>query len=250
MALYPRATKQLIPAGDNDPAIKPRIGILHVDGGNVYNLHDYFNGPSGGIESHFHIPKERVNGIDLFQYRDTDRQADANLDANDFAISFETQGLADEEWTEHQLDEIKLAMLWARKQHGIPLRVVTSWNDPVGGWGYHTLWGAPSHWTPVVKSCPGPNRKLQFHKILVPWMTSVTEGGLVLDEQTKKYFDQKFEVVNARFTALSDGLVTLRTIVRKQNQRTRDKLREKLKAEFELTEAQLESILDAVTDEV
>lgn len=168
MAIIPFATKRLIPPGSNDPRIKARIGILHVDAGNVYDLYDYFAHRSGGIESHGHVARDGK----AFQYRDTAYQADANLDANDFALSFETQGYGDGEWTDAQLETIKRIMLWARDAHGIPLRKVTSWNDARGGWGYHTLFGAPSHWTPVAKSCPGPKRKVQFDRVLVPWMNS------------------------------------------------------------------------------
>jgi N-acetyl-anhydromuramyl-L-alanine amidase AmpD len=166
MALIPFAEKKLIPPGSNDPKIKARIGILHVDAGNAADLFDFFKNRSGGIESHGHVRKDGH----IYQYRDTAFQADANLDANDFAISFETQGFGDGEWTAEQLVSIKRLMLWARDVHGIPLRKVTTWNDPVGGWGYHTLFGAPSHWTPVAKTCPGAKRIKQFNEILVPWM--------------------------------------------------------------------------------
>lgn len=169
MAIIPFAEKKLIAPGANDPRIKARVGILHVDAGNAPDLFDFFRNRSGGIESHGHVRKDGH----LFQYRDTAFQADANLDANDFAVSFETQGLGAGEWTDEQLETIKQIMLWARKAHGIPLRKVTSWNDPRGGWGYHTLFGAPSHWTPVAKSCPGPHRIKQFNDVLVPWMKTV-----------------------------------------------------------------------------
>jgi hypothetical protein len=168
MSIIQFASKRLIPPGASDPRITARMGILHVDAGNAESLYDYFRTRSGGIESHGFIKKSGV----LEQYRDTAYQADANLDANDFALSFETQGFGVGEWTEEQLAMIKRVMLWCKAKHGIPLRKVTSWNDPKGGWGYHTLFGAPSHWTPVAKTCPGPDRIAQFNRILVPWMES------------------------------------------------------------------------------
>lgn len=173
MSLIPFATKRLITPGANDPRIEARIGILHVDAGNAYDLYDFFKNRSGGIESHGHIAKDGR----LFQYRDTGWEADANYKANQFALSFETQGYGEGEWTHQQISMIKRVMLWARERHGIPLRKVTSWNDPRGGWGHHTLFGAPSQWTPVAKSCPGPDRKKQFDNILVPWMAGANEGG-------------------------------------------------------------------------
>ena len=170
MALVPFADKQLIKPGVNDPRVEVRIGILHVDAGNAYNLHDYFADRSGGIESHLHIPKN----AHLFQYRDTGWEADANYKANPFALSVETQGYGEGEWTDLQIEMIKRVMLWAVKEHGIPLRKVTSWNDPRGGWGYHIQF---PQWHPVAKSCPGPDRIKQFNRILVPWMAEVTDGG-------------------------------------------------------------------------
>lgn len=172
MAIIDFATKKLIPPGSNDPRIEARIGILHVDAANAYDLYDYFKDRSGGIESHGHITKSGK----LFQYRDTAYEADANYKANAFALSFETQGYGEGEWTDDQIAMIKRVMLWAAKEHGIPLRKVTSWNDPRGGWGHHTLFGAPGPWTPVAKSCPGPDRKKQFDNVLVPWMRDANEG--------------------------------------------------------------------------
>jgi hypothetical protein len=166
--------------------VKVRIGILHVDAGNAADLYDFFKNRSGGIEAHGHIRKDGH----LYQYRDLAFQADANHDANDFASSWETQGFGEGKWTKEQLDTIKKLMLWHRSELGIPLRQVTSWNDSKGGWGYHTMFGAPSHWTPVSKSCPGPERKEQFHDILVPWMKTVDKpasGGAVKKGNLQKF---------------------------------------------------------------
>lgn len=160
----PFAVNRNIPPGSNDPAIKPRVAILHVDAGNADSLYDYFKNRSGGIESHFHIKR---NGT-IEQYRSIYFQADANLDANDFAVSIETQGFGDGEWTDLQIASIKKLLMWLHQEAGIPLSRCPIWDG--AGVGYHTLFGAPSHWTPVSKSCPGPDRKAQFEKVLVPWM--------------------------------------------------------------------------------
>lgn len=167
MALIPFAEKKLIPPDANDPRIRARIGILHVDAGNATSLYNLFlgNQRSGGskVESHGFIRKDGH----LEQYRDTAYQADANADGNDFALSFETQGYGEGLWTPEQIARIKQVMLWARDVHGIPLRVVTSWNDPVGGWGFHRMF---DQWNPNRHSCPGPDRVKQFYDALVPWM--------------------------------------------------------------------------------
>lgn len=170
---YPGADKKEIRPGENDPPITPIGIILHTDAGNSASLYNYFNGPSGGIESHFHIPKSKP----VEQYRSTGYEADANLKANSFFadgkrygfISVETQGLAGDAWTDYQLAEIKKLILWARSVHPkILLRVCPG--PFAAGIGYHTLFGSPSQWTPVAKSCPGPVRIKQFDNVIVPWL--------------------------------------------------------------------------------
>lgn len=165
--LYPAAVKKLIPPGANDPAITPRIAILHVDAGDSPSLYEYFRDRSGGVESHFHVRKDGA----VEQYRNIFWQADANLDANDFAVSIETQGRGAGEWNAAQLAAIKKLLLWLRDEAGIPLIRCTAWDGR--GVGYHTMFGAPSHWTPVAKTCPGPDRVVQFSELLVPWMRSL-----------------------------------------------------------------------------
>lgn len=169
MALYPTARHRLIPPGPNDPKIKPRVLILHVDAGNAASLYHWFNGPSGGVESHFHIPK--VGQVE--QYRDTDYEADANTEANPFAISVETQGYEFGVWNDHQLAEIKALILWANRVHGIPLKVVDRWDG--SGIGFHTQF--PGRWDKRGASCPGPDRKRQFHEVIVPWLAEVAKGA-------------------------------------------------------------------------
>lgn len=222
----------LIPPGSSDPRITARMGILHVAATNATSLYSFFNGPSGGIESHAYILK---NGHSE-QYRDTAFQADANLKANDFALSFETQGLAEEIWTNEQIAEIQRVMLWAAKPdtHSIPLCVPTTWNDPRGGWGYHTLFGAPSPWTPVAKSCPGPRRIEQFHDVLVPWMKKVGKDDMFNSEDS-----ERLQRVEDSVTGIEKALGKFR-----ENEAKRDKaLRLYLKEKFKATDAQLDEIL-------
>ena len=54
------------------------------------------------------------------------------------------------------------------KHHNVPFRKVQRWDG--SGFGYHTQFGSPSHWTPKAKTCPGPDRIIQFNEILVPWL--------------------------------------------------------------------------------
>jgi hypothetical protein len=172
---YPGATKREIKPGSNDPAIKPIGVILHVDAGNTRDLYNYFNGPSGGIESHFQIAKDGT----VFQYRDLGHEADANYKGNSFTVngvrrgyvSVETQGLEKGEWTDAQITAIKALLFWLHEEYDIPLRKAPS--PTSAGIGYHTMFGAPGAWTPVAKSCPGPDRIRQFNNVLLPWMAQV-----------------------------------------------------------------------------
>lgn len=168
MAVYPKAVRKLIPPGANDPRIKPTQVILHVAVSEADSLWDYFARRSGGIESHFYIRRDGT----VEQYRDTTFEADANHTANSRAISVETQGMEGGEWTPAQVDAIKRLLTWAHHEHGIPLQVAPRHDAP--GIGYHVMFGAPGPWTPVAKSCPGPDRVRQFHRDIVPWMSGAT----------------------------------------------------------------------------
>ncbi|MFP5367745.1 MAG: N-acetylmuramoyl-L-alanine amidase [Actinomycetes bacterium] len=170
MAVYGGATQKLIPPGSNDPRIKPRVAILHVDAGNNESLYTYFRDRSGGIESHFHV---RRDGL-VEQYRDTAYQADANYKANDFAVSIETQGYGEGTWSAAQLAAIKGLLRWLNEVHDIPLQKVDTWDG--SGVGYHVQFGAPGPWTPVAKTCPGPQRIKQFESLLVPWMREASRA--------------------------------------------------------------------------
>lgn len=189
----PFALDRNIPPGRNDPAIKPRVAILHVDAGDAFSLYDYFRYRSGGIESHFHIRKDGV----IEQYRSIYYQADANRFANDFAVSIETQGRGPGEWNAAQLASIKQLLLWLRDEAGIPLKVVDRWNG--SGVGYHTIFGAPSEWTPVAKSCPGEDRKVQFYKTLVPWMLSASS-----EPDDEEFTVAQFDAIMTEFARLNN----------------------------------------------
>lgn len=187
MARKPGAEWKPLPVGSNDPPIIPIGLILHVDAMNSRDLFNYFNGPSKGIESHGHV---RLDGHS-YQYRDTEREADANYKANSFIkngkrygyVSLETQGYADGFWTKAQIEEIKSWILFMHSEHGMPLKRCEHSQDP--GVGYHTLFGSPSAWTPVAKSCPGPNRIKQFNEIIRPWMNALSESDMFTDEDRK-----------------------------------------------------------------
>lgn len=172
----PFAIDRNIPPGANDPPITPRVVILHVDAGNALSLAQHFGSTSGGIESHFFVRKDGL----IEQYRSIYREADANYRANPFAVSIETQGYADGEWTQEQIDGINQILIWLyiETKGGIPLTKCPRWDG--AGVGYHIQFGAPGMWTDRNKSCPGPDRIKQFHRIVVPGLAALRqaiEGG-------------------------------------------------------------------------
>jgi len=167
MAIYPKAAQRLIPHNPaQDPRITPRVAILHVDAGGATgaDLARYFTVGSGGIESHFSIDYDGT----VTQFRDTAYQADANMSANGFAVSIETQGKAEGAWTTAQLEAIKALLLWLHDTHGIPLVKCPRWDG--SGVGYHILF--MQEWAGGPRSCPGPLRIQQFGSVIVPWMAS------------------------------------------------------------------------------
>ena len=175
MPVPPFAIKKLIAPGTSDPRIDVIHGvILHVDAGNATSLYDFFKNRSGGLESHCHVRKDGT----VEWYRDTDYEADANYKANSFMVSnkrhgylsVETQGKEAGEWTDAQIASIKKIIDWAHDTHGVPFKVCESTTGR--GIGYHTLFGSPSAWTPVAKSCPGPDRKEQFSNVIKPWLAA------------------------------------------------------------------------------
>lgn len=160
---YPKAIVKNIPPGSNDPAIKPRVAALHVAVSEGDSLFGWFNGPSGGVESHFYVRRDGK----IEQYRSIYWQADANYDANDFAVSIETQGMGAGEWTDAQLASIKALLVWLNSEAGIKLEECGTWNGE--GVGYHSLF---DQWNHAHKPCPGADRIQQFYDILVPWMAN------------------------------------------------------------------------------
>ena len=169
----PGAIDKEIKPGPNDPAIIPVGGVLHVAVSEADSLHDYFDGPSGGIESHFYV---RYDGT-IEQYRSIYREADANYKGNSFIrggkrcglLSIENEGWGTGRWTAEQIASMKKIMLWANAEADVPIQVIKTWDGD--GWGYHTMFGAPGPWTPAAgKTCPGPDRIKQYQDIFVPWL--------------------------------------------------------------------------------
>lgn len=152
-----------MPEWQSEPQITATQVILHSAVSGASSLYGYFSRDDVTLESHFYVNQEAVE-----EYQDTARQADANLDANIRAISIESwdNGTPDTTpWTDRQLDLIVDLVAWCCQTHRIPARRCPAWDQP--GIGYHSMWGAPSHWTPSAgKTCPGKARIKQFDLII------------------------------------------------------------------------------------
>lgn len=186
MARFPDAVWRPIPEDKTQPLVRIDQVILHVAASNGDSLFNWWNFPDNNLESHFYVRKTGV----VEQYIDTARSADANLTANrrpdgSGAMSIETEGLANEQWTDAQLASILALIRWAHEVHDVPIHVCSTADDP--GIGWHVMFGAPGPWTPAVgKVCPGPLRVVQFNEKIMPALAG-EEDDVALSDDDKKW---------------------------------------------------------------
>lgn len=196
----PFAVWRPLPENATADRIDPRIVILHTAVANVPSLYGFFANIHETLESTFFVAS---NGV-IEQYMDTERQADANRDANDFAISVENQDNAANPihpMTPEQLEANIRLFRWCSDVHPkIKRQRCDKWNG--SGYGYHTMWGAPSHWTPYVKTCPAPSRIKQFEEIMIPAL--VTPSFEEDDEMLSGYDKSPEDVARATIRELCD----------------------------------------------
>lgn len=182
MVRYPAAEWRPLPEANREPMITASQVILHTAVSAAASLWPYFARPDVTVESHFYVDQHgRVE-----QYIDTARQADANRTANARAVSIETWdggNPADTPWNPPQLRALEDLLVWLCRTHRIPARQCPAHDQPGVGW--HTMWGAPSPWTPVAKDCPGRPRKAQCPPLiarvaarLAPKEDDVTEAEM------------------------------------------------------------------------
>lgn len=196
MARCPFAVWRPIPETNTQARITPTQAIAHsaVDAPGPSSLYGFFSSESVTVETHFFIK----NDGEIEQYVDTEVRADGNRYANVRAVSFETEDEGDpnnRKWTAAQVQSIKRLLKWLIDTHDIPARMCPAWDQP--GIGYHTMWGAPSEWTPTPgKTCPGTIRKLQWAQEIEPWIRGLG--------QVKDWFDMA--TVNDLKTAMRSVL--------------------------------------------
>ncbi|SOB83129.1 N-acetylmuramoyl-L-alanine amidase [Streptomyces sp. 1331.2] len=176
MSWYPAAQRmELQPESDAQPAISPTQFIVHSiaapwSPGRVF---EYWR-DSTNLESHFAV------GFDgsLAQFIGTQTRADANAAANrrsdgTGAVSLESASNTDhsDPWTPAQVEQIVQLGVWLHHEHGIPLRICRTPDDP--GYGYHGLFRA---WSTSGTACPGPARIEQWRDVVFPAIVARATG--------------------------------------------------------------------------
>jgi hypothetical protein len=176
MAWYPAAEKmELQPESDSQPAIRPTQFIVHsiVAPWTPQRTYEYWR-DSTNLESHFGLGYDGSLG----QFIGTQTRADANAAANlradgTGAVSLESASnlQASDPWTPAQVEALIKLGVWLHQEHGIPLRICRTADDP--GFGYHRLFDA---WNPSAHSCPGDARVKQFREAVFPGIVARATG--------------------------------------------------------------------------
>lgn len=166
MAWCPFAIHKPLSENHTQGGITPRAIILHTAVSNADSLFNFFQN-SSDLESHFYV---RDDGT-IEQYMDTGIRADANKNANDFAVSIETwDGGTIRLWTTAQMNALVRLCDWLCRTHNIPrVRIPNAYG---AGIGWHVQFGAPGPWTPVSKACPGGPRIEQVKNVIIPRVAS------------------------------------------------------------------------------
>jgi hypothetical protein len=140
------------------------------------------------IESHFGLggpfDGPDLDGV-LWQWVPLNRTADANFHANPWAVSIETSDNAPGRpedivaWSPKQLAALIRWGNWLADEWRVPRRQCPAWD--ASGFGWHAMWGAPSHWTNVAgKVCPGRRRINQLRTVVFPAIFEGTEGDFFM----------------------------------------------------------------------
>lgn len=189
MAWCPFAIRKPLRENETQGDIVPRAIVLHTAVSNATSLFDFFQN-SSNLESHFYV---REDGV-IEQYLDTTVRADANLQANDFAVSIETwDGGTIRPWTAKQLAALIRLCRWICDTHAIPKRLIPSAFS--SGIGWHVQFGAPGPWTPVAKSCPGGPRIEQTRTVIIP---ALQEDANMADADALEVWQYKNPLVTSK----------------------------------------------------
>jgi hypothetical protein len=188
---YPKSVYRPLEREQRQPKMaRHDLIILHTMVGNLTGTDRMFHANGWtGTESHFGIGGKWADGRDgvVYQWQDTEFQADANLDANRRALSIETGDNAPrlagdvEPWTPKQLDAIVALVAYLCRTYDIPAVLVPDSRSDRRGIAYHRQGvdhsggthpagfrqaGCERWSTAIGKECPTPARIAQIPGII------------------------------------------------------------------------------------
>jgi hypothetical protein len=190
MATYPNAEWRPLAAGSPGATMDAHdIVCVHTMVGTLGGTESMFrqNGWTG-TESHFGVGGPADGALDgtVYQWVDTDDQADANLQGNHRLISIETSDGGDETnpWSDAQLDAITGIIVWACQTYAIPAALVADSTPGQRGIGYHRQGIDPwrvaggERWSSSNgKVCPGDVRIGQLVDVVIPRVQAQVGGS-------------------------------------------------------------------------
>jgi hypothetical protein len=166
---YPYSEWRPLPENSTQPHINPTQLIFHTQASGGQASNDagwrYWNRPDIKIEAHFLLDMDgaMVQAVGIFT------RADNNADANNRAVSIETQDLGGRSvettpWTGAQIEQLAGLTAWLHLHPKIrlPLKQCQAWNGP--GYGPHNLF---AQWSVYKgKTCPGRARTAQIPEVI------------------------------------------------------------------------------------
>lgn len=191
MALCPFAVHELLPENSQQNRITPTTVICHRAVSSAKDLYGYWNTPGVTLESHFYISEDGT----IYQYMDTNVRADANVQANAFAVSIETWDGGNtpdsQGWNSVQVYQLKRLIKWICDTHNIAKGPALTWNG--GGIGGHNWFPIP--WADGPRGCPGTARNAQLRNDIIP---AVASGNIEDDvnEQQNAYLEEIWQATS------------------------------------------------------
>jgi len=169
----PFAADHNIPPGPNDPRIIPRIIVIHTMAGFIEGAEARFK--STGLEAHFGFA---LDGR-LWQWRDTDWQADAQGEGNGYCISLEFEDAGDcmRPFSSSQVANFDRVCRVLMAHYNIPARLVRATSER--GFGYHRQFHS---WNPNNHACPCDTRQDALIRDLIPALALPGEEDMTREE--------------------------------------------------------------------
>lgn len=178
--IYPGANYRPLAVGQPGYLSGHDLVLLHTMVGSLWGTDAYFRREGySGTESHFGVGPDG----EVLQWVDLERRADANLYANDNAISIETADFGSgfgewggsnvPAWTTAQLEAIAQIVAWCCARWNIPCSLIPDSRPGRRGVGYHRQGIDPyraaggEQWsTSTGKVCPGDRRVAQIPQVI------------------------------------------------------------------------------------